>query len=150
VQATASDAAGNVSPPSGAIVFTVSATIDTRPPVVTCPGDLTVEAGRSGTASVNFTATVTDDTDPTPSLRYDHAPGSEFPEGQTVVSVTATDASMNVSSCSFRLTVTPSTQTGKVAQGCGCGAGPDLLALGGALVLVSRRRRQTSSRKGLS
>jgi ELWxxDGT repeat protein len=142
VQAVAVDAAGNTSAASGTVVFNVSASIDTRAPEVTCPPDLSVEASRGGSASVNFTATVTDNTDLTPSLHYSQAPGSDFLEGETVVTVTATDASMNSASCSFRVTVTPSTQTGMVSHGCGCGAGPDALLLIGALFLAARRRRQ--------
>jgi MYXO-CTERM domain-containing protein len=150
-QAVAEDVAANVSLPSGSVPFVVGATDDTRPPEVSCPPDITVEADRGGSATVSFTATATDNADPSPKVSSSSETGSFFPEGETVVTVTATDANSNVASCSFRVKVTPSTQTGKVSQGCGCGAGPDGLFLLAGLGLLGRRlrRRVSASPSGL-
>ncbi|XP_041484921.1 hyalin-like [Lytechinus variegatus] len=75
--------------------------LDNQEPAVTCPANFT-----STTATVTFTATVTDNVDPLPTLTYDPlGPGDTFPPGQTTVTVTATDSSSNQDTCSFTVTV---------------------------------------------
>src|SRR4051812_40956536 len=53
-------------------------------------------------ANVTFAVpTATDDQDPNPTVTCDHAPGSKFPVGSTLVTCTATDASGNAAQISF-------------------------------------------------
>jgi hypothetical protein len=80
--------------------------IDTTPPEITCPEDVTVscDAGTCEATEVELgTATATDSCDPSPSLSND-APGV-FPLGETVVTWTATDACGNSSVCTQLVTV---------------------------------------------
>ncbi|MEW5803499.1 MAG: PQQ-binding-like beta-propeller repeat protein [bacterium] len=79
---------------------------DTTPPVIHCPGSITVPATGSLT-KVTFTAaaTATDNADPQPRITYEPASGSGFRVGTTQVLVTAIDASNNKSTCSFQVTV---------------------------------------------
>jgi gliding motility-associated-like protein len=57
-------------------------------------------------ATVDFEVAVTDNCNEVPALVYSHEPGTVFPAGLTVVTVTATDAAGNKSECSFNVTVT--------------------------------------------
>jgi hypothetical protein len=81
---------------------------DTQKPVVTCPGTITVDA--TGTVSgidgayVNYTATATDNCG-TPVVTYSIAPGTYFAIGTTNVTVTATDAAGNQSTCTITVIV---------------------------------------------
>ncbi len=75
----------------------------TTPPELTCPADLQVET-LEATASATFAATAVD-ADPETSISYSHAPGSAFPLGETVVTVTATDLARNSSTCTFKVSV---------------------------------------------
>ncbi len=98
-----SDGNGNTSSQTQTVIVK-----DVTKPVVNCPSSITttsttVVSGTSG-AYVNFTATATDNCS-TPVVTYSHAPGSFFPVGSTTVTVTATDAAGNVSTCSFTVTV---------------------------------------------
>jgi hypothetical protein len=84
---------------------------DTTPPVVTVPGDITAEATSGSGAVVTFSATATDDTDPSPQVNCSPGSGSTFPLGQTTVSCTATDSSGNTSPAStFNVTVRDTTK----------------------------------------
>jgi len=82
---------------------------DSTPPVITCPGDLTVEQENSAGAVVNFDCTATDDQDPDPTVVCDPPSGSTFPLGATTVTCTATDNSGNTSQCTFTVTVVDTT-----------------------------------------
>ena len=55
------------------------------------------------TATVNFEATATDNCSAT--ITYSHASGTAFGVGTTVVTVTVTDISGNISTCAFNVTV---------------------------------------------
>ncbi len=100
VTVTATDAAGNVSTCS----FKVRV-VDTQFPVVTCPANIVVSntAGQCG-AIVNFTPTATDNC-PGVTVTSNPPSGSFFPVGVTTVTVTAKDASNNVKTCTFTVTV---------------------------------------------
>ncbi|MEW6379983.1 MAG: HYR domain-containing protein [bacterium] len=101
VRVTAVDSAGNSSECTFIVVVK-----DTTPPVITCPANMTVAASTgNGGARVYFTATATDNADRNPVITYAPRPGTEFPSGTTTVRVTATDASGNVGTCSFQVTV---------------------------------------------
>ncbi|MER2560638.1 MAG: Ig-like domain-containing protein [Myxococcaceae bacterium] len=147
-QGRARDAAGNDSPPSGVLLFTTQSSIDTRAPELTCPNDIEAQATASGSAIVNFQATVRDDVDPAPALRYSQAPGTDYLEGDTTVVVTATDASGNTAQCGFVIKVVPSSERNTVRTGCRCsGTGADaFLFLSGLLWLATRRRTPRAPR----
>jgi hypothetical protein len=89
---------------------------DTTPPLITCPADVVVECnanseGEAGAFVTYPAVSVTDETDPTPTVVLDPASGSFFalPDGQAsasyTVTATATDASGNSSTCTFQVTV---------------------------------------------
>jgi len=98
---TATDAAGNAS------TCTFNVTVkDTEPPAITCPVDVVVsnDAGQCG-AVVNYPAPVASDNCPGVSVVCNPLSGSFFPIGTTTVTCKASDASGNVSSCAFDVTV---------------------------------------------
>jgi len=78
---------------------------DVQAPVISCPANITApnDSGQCG-AVVNFSATATDNC-PGVTVVVAPASGSFFPVGTTTVTVTATDASGNTSTCSFTVTV---------------------------------------------
>ena len=81
------------------------AVADTTPPVLSLPTDETVDATGPTGAVVSFTATASDDTDPTPAVTCKPPTGITFPLGATTVSCTATDASGNSVTGSFAIKV---------------------------------------------
>jgi hypothetical protein len=109
VSCQATDQHGNTG--HGSFHITVE---DTTPPVLTVPGDMTVEAdGPAGTV-VNYSVSATDNVDPNPKVACDPPSGSTFQIRVTPVTCTATDASGNSSSKTFRIIVrdtTPPTLT---------------------------------------
>ncbi len=78
---------------------------DHTAPVITCPAPMTVNnaAGQCG-ATVSFTPTATDNC-PGPSIISTPPSGSFFPIGVTPVISIATDASGNLDTCQFTVTV---------------------------------------------
>ncbi len=105
ITATATDSSGNVT--TGTFTVTV---IDTTPPELTVPLDIFVEANRQGGgAQVTLPdATALDLADPNPTLSYSKGSGV-FAFGVTTVQVTARDASGNVTTTSFKVTVVDTT-----------------------------------------
>jgi Concanavalin A-like lectin/glucanases superfamily/HYR domain len=102
VSCTATDASNN----SATCGFNVTVN-DTEPPTITCPANRrVVSPDASSPVTVNFAPGVMDNcagvgvvcTPPS---------GSPFPLGDTMVTCTATDASMNTAGCSFTVTVSP-------------------------------------------
>jgi subtilisin-like proprotein convertase family protein len=95
---TAIDAVGNTT------ICTFDVIVeDNEDPVITCPADITVTANSAGCAAVaTFSATVTDNCSAT--LSYSPVSGSVF-SGTTPVTVTATDPSGNISTCTFNVIV---------------------------------------------
>jgi streptogramin lyase len=78
---------------------------DTVPPVLTLPGNITMDATSPAGAAVNYTVTAKDNADPDPKVSCT-PPGATFPIGTTTVTCTATDASGNSSTPgSFTVTV---------------------------------------------
>ncbi len=98
----ATDASGNTT----TCTFTVTVT-DTERPMLVCPQDLvlTAEEGRCNRGDVTFIVGVTDNCSVT-NLVSSRASGSRFSVGVTTVTNTATDNSGNVSTCTFKVTVT--------------------------------------------
>lgn len=132
---------------------TFSVTVrDTLAPTLTCPADVQKgDAPPQGTAVDYPPATASDAVD-APVLSYSQASGTLFPVGTTPVTVTATDASGNSSTCTFQVRVDPRIQEPPEppepppSEGCGCGAGsstPAGLSWGVLMLLtwgVARRR----------
>ena len=85
--------------------FTVTVR-DTELPVITCPSNITVTATGACTKVVNYTVTATDNCPGFTIVRTAGlASGSAFPLGVTTVTHRVTDASGNISTCSFTVTV---------------------------------------------
>ncbi|XP_070549900.1 hyalin-like isoform X2 [Ptychodera flava] len=102
VTCSATDAYGNV----GTCNFTITVE-DTTNPVVTCPADMTVENDYGNmTAMVEFSGeSVTDNSGEILSVTCDPPSNSTFTNVENVVTCTATDASGNVGSCNFTITL---------------------------------------------
>jgi hypothetical protein len=101
VTVTATDSSGN---PSNC-TFTVTVA-DGEAPTITCPANISVntDPGHCG-AAVPFAASASDNCTSV-TVAYDHASGSVFGTGSTLVTATATDASGNTAACTFSVTVT--------------------------------------------
>ncbi|MFO1499102.1 MAG: HYR domain-containing protein [Verrucomicrobiota bacterium] len=84
---------------------TVTVQKDPEPPVITCPGDISVpvDPGQC-TAVVAFTVKATDNC-PDVVVTSDVPSGTAFPIGTTTVTCAATDTSGNVADCAFNVTV---------------------------------------------
>jgi hypothetical protein len=104
VNCTATDAAGNVA--SGSFTVTVR---DTTAPTLNLPGNLVAEATGPAGAAVTFSVSASDAVDPAPVVACSSSSGDTFPIGTTTVNCTATDASGNVRSDSFTVTVRDTT-----------------------------------------
>lgn len=99
---TATDASGNVATATQTVTV-----VDTTPPTLVPPADITTE-GTGPTTPVDVgTPQVTDVCDPAPTFSHD-AP-TEFVLGTTVVTWTATDASGNVSRATQSVTIVDTT-----------------------------------------
>lgn len=105
VTCTATDASGNFSSAS----FDVTVEDTTPPALVNMPVDVTIEGNTTGGAYYAYTdPTATDIVDPNPTVSC--APDSGFfALGTTTVTCTATDASGNSRSASFKVTVVDTT-----------------------------------------
>ena len=78
---------------------------DTAPPSLALPGNITVEATGPNGAIVNFSATATDAVDGPVPVVYSQNPGTTFPLGVAVVTVSATDLAGNKATGTFTVTV---------------------------------------------
>ena len=106
---------GQATPPTGltgvtaiAAGFAHSLAIvdDAQPPTLNLPGAMAVEATGADGATVNYTATASDNADPNPTVSCTPASGATFPLGTTTVACTASDASGNTASATFAVSVT--------------------------------------------
>ena len=79
---------------------------DITGPVITTPGDLTVEGSASAGANVTFEVSAVDAVSGNAVATVSPASGSLFPIGATLVTVTASDAVGNPSTATFTITVT--------------------------------------------
>jgi hypothetical protein len=84
--------------------FTINV-VDTTPPVVTVPADVTLEAATLAGTAHSFTATALDNVDGALTPTCNPASGSTFAIGATTVTCSATDAAGNPGSASFTITV---------------------------------------------
>ncbi|MBE4749635.1 HYR domain-containing protein [Corallococcus sp. ZKHCc1 1396] len=144
VQLTRTDEAGNSS--SCEIQVKVR---DSRPPVLTCPDDVTLRtAVMSGTRADYPPATAQDAVSAT-ELHYTPEPGTPLAPGMHSVQVTALDAAGNAALCSFHVAVEydPTTDMTR-SLGCSVGSGPASGAGWAALLLLgwtlSRRKKGTA------
>jgi CSLREA domain-containing protein len=78
---------------------------DTKPPVLTLPGDQTLSATSPSGAVATFTATAMDDFDGAVAVSCAPSSGSTFPIGTTQVACSARDAAGNTATESFKVTV---------------------------------------------
>ncbi len=102
--------------PFASYYLTVDADVaDTVPPSIFCPSGINVLAPKVGPPgkSVSFMVTAMDNLDPAPSIVCVPPSGSFFPVGTTQVVCTATDASVNQSTCSFPVVVAAPAQREK-------------------------------------
>lgn len=93
-------------PPAGIITK-----LDTTAPVITSPGDLTVDASSAEGAVVEFTATALDDVSGDVPVTASIPSGTSFPLGTSTVTLTARDDYGNTSTVTFNVTVSPLTIT---------------------------------------
>ena len=100
----ATDSEGNADTCS----FTVTVVDETAPVISGCPEDLIVIANSSCKATASWTAPTADDNCAF-TMTSTHSPGDEFVAGTTTVTYTATDASGNISTCSFDVIVKDAT-----------------------------------------
>jgi hypothetical protein len=92
---------------------------DTEAPLLQLPPDVTAEAAGPDGAAVTYTASATDERDPSPSLACTPPSGSTFALGTSTVSCAATDAAGNEASGAFSVrvvdTIPPVLSLGKLA-----------------------------------
>jgi hypothetical protein len=100
VQCTAWDASGNTNQSS----FTVTV-VDTQPPQIACPGNVTVVKTRPEGAQLFYQLQAADTCDTNLMVEYSMPPGATFAPGTTTVTCAVTDASGNRNTCSFQVTV---------------------------------------------
>jgi hypothetical protein len=111
VTCSATDSHGN----TGSASFTVTVSLnDTFPPVVTVPGDFSVETESTDGTTVTFSASANDDHDGPLTPTCSPGSGSTFPVGTTKVTCTATDSHGNTGSASFNVTVVLADHTAPV------------------------------------
>ncbi len=104
VNCSATDAHGNSA--GGSFEIDV---VDTTPPVLTLPAQLTFEATGPDGAAVSFDASATDLVDGAVPVSCSPASGSTFPLGSTHVQCSATDAHGNAATGSFNVAVQDTT-----------------------------------------
>jgi pectin methylesterase-like acyl-CoA thioesterase len=79
--------------------------VDTAPPSLTLPNDLTLEATGPDGAVATYTASANDQIDGTVPINFSIPSGSTFPLGTTTVTVSAQDTAGNIAWDSFTITV---------------------------------------------
>jgi hypothetical protein len=104
VTCTASDAAGNSSSTSHTVTV-----VDTTPPAITMPADVTIEATGPTTAATFGSPSATDTVDGSVTVICSAVSGDSFAVGTHAVTCSATDANGNAASGSFTVTVTDTT-----------------------------------------
>lgn len=78
--------------------------VDTTPPSVTCPADITLKSASTNGTNATFAASASDSCG-SANVVCVPASGSIFPVGTTVVTCTATDDALNTNACTFTVTV---------------------------------------------
>lgn len=137
--------------------MSIFCTLDVLPPEITCPADVTVtgEPGQTSAVVTFAQPSATDNCIAIVQLGCSPPSGSTFPEGDSVVECTATDAAGNVGTCSFVVRVEiaeagdPATAAPPPAAQSSCPCAPGVfpaVGLFGPLMLFGRRLRRR--RKG--
>jgi hypothetical protein len=93
---TADDGSGNTNQITRAVNV-----VDTTPPVITCPTNLSIVTTDPTGANVSFTVTATDSCDASPMVVSTPASGSFFAAGTNPVSCYTYDSSLNTNTCAF-------------------------------------------------
>ncbi len=101
VSCTATDTHGN----TGTASFSLTV-VDTTPPALTLPGNMTVNAPGAAGIAVNFTASAIDLVNGSVPVTCLPTSGSTFPIGMTTVHCLASDSHNNTANGSFTVTVT--------------------------------------------
>jgi hypothetical protein len=83
----------------------IASVLDASPPVLLLPGRIEAVADGPAGTSVTYWASADDDLDGPVAVSCDHPSGSTFPPGSTEVTCSATDASGNLATGSFTVTV---------------------------------------------
>src|SRR5262249_44863633 len=78
---------------------------ENTPPVLSLPGDITVEASGPAGANVSYTVSATDNVDGDVPVSCQPPSGSNFPLGSTTVNCSASDAHGNIAHGSFTINV---------------------------------------------
>lgn len=86
-----------------------TAPLDTTPPVLSLPANMTLEATGPSGAVASFSATANDAVDGSRPVTCSPASGSTFPLGTTTVNCSASDTSGNTTNGSFNVTVQDTT-----------------------------------------
>jgi hypothetical protein len=105
VTCSATDAHSNTGNASFTVTVTLTAVVDTTPPVLTVPADFAVTTDSASGKVVSYTASATDDVDGPITPSCTPPSGSLFAVGATGVSCSATDAHGNTASAGFTITV---------------------------------------------
>jgi large repetitive protein len=105
VTCNATDAAGNAATP---VTFSV-VVVDTTPPTVIVPDDISVEATGPDGAGVTFSASASDIVNGVVSTSCLPASGTTFPLGTTTVTCSAHDAANNIGTGTFKVTIADTT-----------------------------------------
>ncbi|MBI3328176.1 MAG: HYR domain-containing protein, partial [Nitrospinae bacterium] len=100
VTCSASDTRGNTA--TGSFTVTV---VDTTPPVLTLPSNISEATTSASGKVVTYTATATDAVDGSRPVACTPASGSTFPVGTTTVTCSASDTRGNTATGSFTVTV---------------------------------------------
>jgi hypothetical protein len=85
--------------------YEFGASVDTTPPEITVPADITVNATSPAGADVTYTVTASDEDPENPTVTCTPPSGSVFPIGGTTVNCEATDAAENTGTANFTITV---------------------------------------------
>jgi alpha-tubulin suppressor-like RCC1 family protein len=93
--------------------FKTEAVLDAAPPVLSLPGNMTIEAADPSGAAVSFTATATDILDGSIPVACTQISGSTFSLGITTVNCSAQDQAGNAATGSFTITVNGSLLSSK-------------------------------------
>lgn len=80
---------------------------DFVPPIITCPGDITVIATNGSDARVDYTVTATDNRPEPITIACNPPSGSAFPVGTNTITCSASDLCGNTNTCTFNVIVRP-------------------------------------------
>jgi len=105
VSCSATDAHSNTGNASFTVTVTLTAVVDTTPPVLTVPADFGVTTVSAAGVVVSYSASANDAVDGPITPSCTPASGSLFPVGATGVACSATDSHGNTASAGFTITV---------------------------------------------